>query len=358
MAPAAGIITSWRVAAESGPLALRVLEPAGGAAWTGAGTSGVATNLEAGANHTEVPIQAGDMIGLDLGPDAIVGGATGGAPPEDEIVGWGQPLLAEGETRAISAAEAKSKLYFNAQEELTPVVTSVSPASGSAGGGQTVTITGKYLDSAVNVVFGSHPATTFSVDLPGEHITATTPPSSAGPVDVEVSNQHSTSQTLAADRYTFVTPSGPPTGSGSPGGGAGQASTPLVTGFSESATKWRLGSALPHISSTPVGTTFAFTLNEPANVAVTFLQLLPGRRSSGHCVTPSRGNRRKPRCQRHVVAGSLAFAGHAGSNKVRFQGRLSRSTRLSPGSYTVSVTARDSHGPGTLTRSLAFTIVK
>ena len=47
--------------------------------------------------------------------------------------------------------------------KLTPVITSVSPASGSAGGGNAVTITGKYLDSVVNVVFGSTPAISFKV---------------------------------------------------------------------------------------------------------------------------------------------------------------------------------------------------
>ncbi len=127
-------------------------------------------------------------------------------------------------------------MLLDAQVELTPVVTSVSPASGSTAGGQTVTITGKYLDSAVNVVFGSHPATTFSVDLSGEHITATTPASGAGP-----------STSTSATSTPRAKPS-PPTGTPSwrrsragrapppPGGrGSGPGRPLVVTGFQESA---------------------------------------------------------------------------------------------------------------------------
>ena len=82
-----------------------------------------------------------------------------------------------------------------------------------------------------------------------------------------------------------------------------------------------------------------------------------GRRVGRRCVAPSHANRAKARCKRTVGAGSLALAGHAGLNKIGFQGRLSRTVRLAPGSYHVSIT---SHGDGaakTLTRSLSFTIV-
>ena len=52
-----------------------------------------------------------------------------------------------------------------------------------------------------NVVFGLWPATTFSVDLSGERITAKTAASPAGTVDVHVSNLHSTSETAAAYQW-------------------------------------------------------------------------------------------------------------------------------------------------------------
>jgi hypothetical protein len=269
-----------------------------------------------------------------------------------------RPSLEDGQGRAPEEFAEKESSLFNAEVELTPVVTSVSPATGSTAGGQTVTITGKYLDSALNVVFGSRPATTFSVDLSGEHITAKTPASSAGAVDVYVSNLRSTSETVAADKYTFVAPPAPPGGSAPPGGaGSGPGGSPVVTGFKQSSARWRLGSALAHISSAPVGTTFAFTLSASANVSLTFMRALPGRRAGRSCVAPSHRNSTKPRCKRYVPAGSVAVPGHAGLDKVGFQGRLSRTKKLTPGSYTATVTARDSHGAKALARSLSFTIL-
>jgi hypothetical protein len=58
-----------------------------------------------------------------------------------------------------------------------------------------------------------------------------------------------------------------------------------------------------------------------------------------------------------VSAGALALAAHAGSNKVRFQGRLSSAKSLKPGTYGVALAARDSHGLQSLPQSLSFTIV-
>jgi hypothetical protein len=356
VAPAAGVITSWRVNGVEGPLALRVLEPTSGGGFVGAG-SAPATDLLGQPMPTELAIGRGGLIGVDVGEGGALG-AQSVARKSAEILFW-QPVLGEGESRTNDNTNEEDVMLVNAQLELAPVVTSVSPATGSTAGGQTVTITGKYLDSALNVVFGSRPATTFSVDLSGEHITATTPASSVGTVDVQVSNLRSTSETVAADKYTFVAPPASPGGSAPPpgGGGSGPGGTPVVTGFKQSSARWRLGSALPHISSAPVGTTFAFTLSASANVSLTFMRALPGRRAGGSCVAPSHRNSTKPRCKRYVPAGSVAVPGHAGLAKVAFQGRLSRTKKLTPGNYTATVTARDSHGSKALARSLSFTIL-
>ena len=70
----------------------------------------------------------------------------------------------------------------------------------------------------------------------------------------------------------------------------------------QSATKWRDGNRVARISrsKTPTGTTFSFSLNEPATVTFSFTQRV-GRRTA--------------------TAGTLTFAGHSGTNKVAFQGR-------------------------------------
>ena len=204
-APASGVITRWRVNGGSGPLALRVLEPSLTGDWVGAGTSAPATDLAGGPNATEIPISRGALIGADVGAGAFIGGDSS-ASADAEVLTW-RGVVEEGGGGPAGDSRPGRLLLLNATVELTPVVTSVAPASGSTAGGDTVTITGKYLDSALNVVFGSRPATSFSVDLSGEQITARTPASTPGTADVQVSNLRSTSEAVAADRYTFAAPS-------------------------------------------------------------------------------------------------------------------------------------------------------
>jgi hypothetical protein len=87
-----------------------------------------------------------------------------------------------------------------------PTVSGISPASGPTAGGNTVTITGTNFTTASAVNFGPNPAT-FVADT-STSITATVPVSTAGPVDVTVTNDGGTSTTNPNDLYTYVT--GPP----------------------------------------------------------------------------------------------------------------------------------------------------
>jgi hypothetical protein len=140
---------------------------------------------------------------------------------------------------------------------------------------------------------------------------------------------------------------------------------PILAGVGETAKTWREGNALASISAKkksrtklPVGTTFSFSLNEEASVSFTFTQQLSGRRVGHKCVAQTSKNRHRRACKRSVMAGTLALAGHAGSNKVAFQGRLSSSKKLTPGTYTVTVTATNSRGERSAAVSLKFTIVR
>jgi hypothetical protein len=138
---------------------------------------------------------------------------------------------------------------------------------------------------------------------------------------------------------------------------------PAIGGLKESAKVWREGTKLPSISRArkrkrAVGTTFSFTLNEAARVTLTFRHKVAGRRVGRKCVKPSGKNRSKHRCKRTVVAGRVVLSGHPGTNRVRFQGRLSRSKRLGPGSYTLKLTATDAAGASSTSPALAFKIVK
>jgi hypothetical protein len=122
---------------------------------------------------------------------------------------------------------------------------------------------------------------------------------------------------------------------------------------------FRLGSLLPKFSRrAPVGTTISFKLSEPARTTLTFAQPKTGRKVGRRCVATTRRNRRKSRCTIPNVRGTLTFNAHAGTNKVRFQGRLSRTRKLKPGRYTLTITATDSAGNRSRPKSTRFTIVR
>lgn len=84
-----------------------------------------------------------------------------------------------------------------------PTVTGVSPSSGPAAGGTTVTIKGSGFTDATAVDFGSTPATNVTV-VSDTQITATAPPGSAGAVDVTVTTPDGPSATVGSDQFTYV----------------------------------------------------------------------------------------------------------------------------------------------------------
>jgi hypothetical protein len=59
-----------------------------------------------------------------------------------------------------------------------------------------------------------------------------------------------------------------------------------------------------------------------------------------------------------LTQGTLAFAGHAGTNRLDFQGRLSGSKQLGPGEYTLIILATNTGGQRSEPQALRFTIVR
>jgi hypothetical protein len=137
---------------------------------------------------------------------------------------------------------------------------------------------------------------------------------------------------------------------------------PLLTSATQSHRAWREGRRLASFSRKhklpPVGTTFSFTLNEQASVSFAFTQRVGGRKVNGKCVPQAKKNRRKHACKRALTRGTLTFNGHSGTNRVSFQGLISRSKKLPPGSYTLVITASNAAGQRSTPRQLSFTIVK
>lgn len=202
--PVSGAIVRWRVqGAKGGPFYLRVLHPNGKGAFEATGTSLPATPSGEGLQtfSTNLPIQTGDLIGIDptnatdqIGIVEVAGSsyATIFPPPFN------------GSTLAPSTTVAGSQIELSAEVQPTPAITEVTPTFGSVKGGTEVTITGSSLNGASAVKFGTVPAATFKVESDTQ-ITATTPAvSKPGKLDITVTSLAGTSPKVRADTFTYT----------------------------------------------------------------------------------------------------------------------------------------------------------
>jgi hypothetical protein len=122
--------------------------------------------------------------------------------------------------------------HFTFTAASAPTVSSVSPSSGSTGGGTSVTVTGTGFTGATGVSFGSV-AASFTVNS-DTSITATAPAQAAGTVDITVTTYAATSSTSANDHYTYSAAAAPAVTSVSPSSGStsgGATVTVLGSGF-------------------------------------------------------------------------------------------------------------------------------
>jgi hypothetical protein len=138
---------------------------------------------------------------------------------------------------------------------------------------------------------------------------------------------------------------------------------PVLTHLTQTHPSWRAGRALAVISRAvkhrpPVGTRFSFGLNESASVPLVFNQSLPGRKTNGRCVAQTNKNRKSRACSRVVTRHTLRITGHAGTNRISFQGRFSRTSALKAGRYALVVTAMNAGGQRSRPSALSFTILK
>jgi hypothetical protein len=202
--PVTGVVVRWRMTGYSsvGPYKLRILRPFGEEKYTGAGTSSPETRVGTGIETfaTGLPIHAGDLIGLE-------GASASDGFPTTENAGsslsiW-QPPLEDGLTAAPGPPIAAIELGFDAEVQPAPGVVLISPASGPANGGTSVTISGHDFTEVTAVSFGSSPAASFSVQSENA-ITAVSPQSAqAGKVDVTVVAAGGTSPVTAGDQFTY-----------------------------------------------------------------------------------------------------------------------------------------------------------
>lgn len=199
--PISGTIIKWRVAGASATpgYAIRVFKPAGGSSLTGAGTGSSQTpaGSEVETFSADLPIQAGDFVGINVPSGGAVGLiATGGT--YDFIA----PELPD-DTTAVGA-EFPDAVAFNADVQPLPGITAISPGSGSIKGGASVVITGTDFAGVSAVKFGSAAALSFTVNSETQ-ITATAPATTTpGAVDTSVTTAAGTTTASAADQFTYT----------------------------------------------------------------------------------------------------------------------------------------------------------
>ncbi|HVJ54435.1 MAG TPA: IPT/TIG domain-containing protein, partial [Aliidongia sp.] len=157
-------------------------------------------------------------------------------------------------------AGACSSLFTTCPGNTGPTVTSLTPTSGPAAGGTSVTIAGSGFTGASSVKFGGVSGTGISV-VNDDQITVTAPAGSAGLVDITVTTPNGTSPTSASDEFTYAALTAPPvTGPVTATVGYGSVSNAIALNLSGGpATSVSIASAPAHGAATASGTSIRYT---------------------------------------------------------------------------------------------------
>jgi hypothetical protein len=252
----------------------------------------LAAPVVSGVNPGSGPASGGTSV-------TIVGsgftGATavsfGSVPASSVVVVSGTQIIATSPAEGAGAVDVTvttpgGESAANPADQYTyiaaPAVTGISPASGPASGGTTVTINGTGLTGATAVSFGSAAATNVTV-VSGTQITATAPAQSASAVDVTVTTPDGTSPTSGAGQYTYQAPAPVPavTGVSPASGPTGGGTTVTINGSGfTGATAVKFGSSTA--ASVTVVSSTRITAVTPAHApgTVTITVTTPGGTST------------------------------------------------------------------------------
>lgn len=203
VSPVSGVIVRWNVIGgeTAGTYRLRTVNQSGSSFFF-AGSSAIVNSVPSAGIQTfpaDLPITAGQEVGIDMSHTASIGTGEGG-----DYVQW-EPVPADGTSPAFVATNPYV-IGFNAEVQPAPTITALGTTSGSTAGGTSVTIAGTDLEGASAVSFGGASAASFSVDSESQ-ITAVAPAGAAGSVPISVTTVAGTA--TSAESFAYVTPAPP-----------------------------------------------------------------------------------------------------------------------------------------------------
>jgi hypothetical protein len=322
--------------------------PGGGGAWAGGGGGG-----------------GGGVYGG--------GGAGGGATNGTETVNGGGGGGGGGSSGVPAGAPGVSGFSLlptgiGAQPAIA-IVWTMPPPAVQAGPPGALTATTATVDGTVNPD-GSQVTDCRFVIAPAPPAGASIPcpqQIGAGSTPVAVSAALTGLSPASAYTVTLVAASAQGSTSGSPvtfltSGLATSAASPLaLTNLRLSLRRFRRGrhaATIAKAARIPTATVISFALSRAATLALSFEQAQPGVLVGRRCDARPRTHRNSRRCTRYVaISHGVTGSGHAGLNRISFDGVLDDGRRLSPGTYRLSVTASDAAGRTTAPQHPPFTLL-
>jgi hypothetical protein len=197
---------------------------------------------------------------------------------------------------------------------------------------------------SINVPNGNHTLTAVARDNLGNV-------STSAPVSVDVQNEEGDPVDALPPKKTPQNPGG---GGGGAGGGGRGGGNPTAPDVAPTLSRLKLSQATFRKGKS---TTISFRLSEAARVKLSFERKLSGRRVRGRCVKPAKSAR--PNCTRYSkLRTTMTLQGKAGTNRLVFRGRLSRTAVLSVGRYRLTLVATDATGKKSAAGQLSFKLLE
>ena len=241
---------AFTYAEETPPPVITSISPSSGPASGGTQVTITGSGFRAGAIVSFGGVDAATSVTSGTGIRAV---APAHAPGAVDV----RVRNVDGQSATVSGGFT----YIDDAPPPAPVVTSISPASGTTEGGTAVTISGSNFAAGATVMIGGTAATDVVV-VSATSITAVTPAHSAGAADVVVTNPDGQSATLPAG-FTFVAPPPPfRITSVAPAEGPTRGGTEIVihgSGFESGATVTLGGTAAANVRVVDSNTIVAIT---------------------------------------------------------------------------------------------------